>query len=98
MAKQNITTETRSGRRLRGTVVRRSGAKTVAVEVQRAVPHWLYSKRTVRTSSYLVHDPDDRVQVGEEVTIRESRPLSRRKRWVVVQKLETGNQKLETRN
>ena len=71
-------------RELEGVVVRKSGIKTVAVEVVRVIPHGLYDKRVKRTKRYLVHDESDTVEVGSKVTIRESRPLSARKRWVVI--------------
>ncbi len=71
-------------RELAGVVVRKSGTKTVAVEVVRVIPHPLYEKRVKRTKRYLAHDGSDSIQVGDRVTIRESRPLSARKRWVVV--------------
>ena len=71
-------------RELMGVVVRKSGIKTVAVEVVRVIPHGLYDKRIKRTKRYLAHDATDSVAVGSHVKIRESRPLSARKRWVVI--------------
>lgn len=75
----------RRGRRvMHGVVVRRSGAQTVSVEVRHVVRHPRYGKQMTRSKRYLAHDPQNAVVVGSSVTIRESRPLSRRKRWVVV--------------
>lgn len=71
-------------RRLHGVVVRKSGAKTVAVEVTRVIRHPLYRKSMKRTKRYLAHDAKDQATVGQTVTIQESRPLSARKRWVIV--------------
>lgn len=68
-------------RRLRGIVVKRSGDKTVAVEVTRQTMHPLYRKSIRRTTRYLVHDADNQAQVGAAVEIVETRPLSARKRW-----------------
>jgi small subunit ribosomal protein S17 len=73
-------------RELEGVVVRKSGSKTVAVEVVRVIAHPLYGKRIKQTKRYLAHDESDATPVGEHVTIQESRPLSARKRWVVLQK------------
>ncbi len=73
-------------RQLSGTVVRKSGVKTVSVEILRVVAHPLYGKRMNRTSRYLAHDETDAITVGDMVLIEESRPLSRRKRWVVIKK------------
>jgi len=69
---------------IRGQVIRRSGDKTVAVSVSRVVKHPLYQKRQVRTKTYLVHDPNNAAQVGDAVTIRATRPLSAKKRWIIV--------------
>lgn len=68
-----------------GTVVRKSGDKTVAVEVVRTVRHALYKKSMKRTKTYLVHDEENKASVGDTVTIRETRPRSRKKRWVLIE-------------
>lgn len=70
-------------KKLNGTVVKKSGDKTVAVEVKRTIVHPLYQKRQVRTKIYLVHDPKNEAEVGKEVEISESRPISKRKRWQI---------------
>ncbi|HSX25325.1 MAG TPA: 30S ribosomal protein S17 [Candidatus Andersenbacteria bacterium] len=81
------TTQKRSNKRqLSGSVVRKSGSKTVCVEIVRVVAHPLYGKRMNRTNRYLAHDESDAVAVGDTVLIEESRPLSKRKRWVVINK------------
>jgi small subunit ribosomal protein S17 len=69
-----------------GTVLRRSGDKTVAVVVTRVERHPVYEKRRTRKKTYLTHDPNNTAQVGDEVIIRATRPLSARKRWVIVVK------------
>lgn len=76
----------RRKRELEGVVVRKSGLKTVAVEIIRVLAHPLYGKRIKRTKRYLAHDESNSVTVGDKVTIQESRPLSARKRWVVLPK------------
>jgi small subunit ribosomal protein S17 len=59
--------------------------KTVVVTVERQVMHPLY-KRVVRGSkNFLAHDEKNQCQVGDTVRIQETRPLSRRKRWRVVE-------------
>ncbi len=77
-----------SRRLLQGVVVARSGDKTVAVEVTRVHRHPLYDKKLTRSKRYLAHDGGNAVTVGQTVTIQETRPLSRRKRWLVVTKKE----------
>ncbi|MEX1997219.1 MAG: 30S ribosomal protein S17 [Candidatus Andersenbacteria bacterium] len=70
-------------RTMRGVVLRRSGDKTIAVAVHTVKVHPVYHKRSRATKIYLVHDPRNKAQVGENVTIRSCRPLSARKRWIL---------------
>jgi small subunit ribosomal protein S17 len=58
--------------------------KTVVVSVERLVRHPLYKRSFKVTSKFLAHDEANRCQVGDRVRIEECRPLSRRKRWRVV--------------
>ncbi len=74
-------------RTLIGTVVSDKMTKTVVVEVSRLKMHPKYLKRYVVTTRYAAHDPERAYHVGDRVVIRESRPLSKTKRWVVVEKL-----------
>jgi small subunit ribosomal protein S17 len=66
-----------------GVVVSDAMQKTVVVEVGRMVMHPLYGKYVRRSSRFMAHDEKDACKVGDRVRIEESRPLSRRKRWVV---------------
>jgi len=63
--------------------------KTVVVEVERLQRHPLYGKVVKRTKKYMAHDEENACRIGDLVRIVESRPLSRRKRWVVEEILET---------
>jgi small subunit ribosomal protein S17 len=65
-----------------GTVVGTSMTKTVVVRVDRTVRHPLYGKVVHRSQKFLVHD-ERGCQKGDRVEIVESRPISKRKRWVV---------------
>lgn len=67
-----------------GTVVRKSGDKTVAVEVRTVRQHPRYHKTVKRAKKFLAHDPKNAATVGQVVQIREVRPLSKRKRWLVI--------------
>jgi small subunit ribosomal protein S17 len=69
---------------LRGTVVSDKCDKTVIVRVERRFMHPLYKKYITRSKRYAAHDEDNRCKVGDQVSIRECRPLSRRKRFEVV--------------
>jgi small subunit ribosomal protein S17 len=68
---------------LTGTVVSDKMEKTVTVAVERKVRHEVYGKSQKRTSTFLAHNENNEAKVGDTVSISESRPLSRRKRWVV---------------
>lgn len=66
-----------------GLVVSDKMDKTVVVAIENRAPHPKYRKIVVRTKRYKVHDEENQCQVGDRVRIRETRPLSRTKRWVV---------------
>ena len=78
-------------KRLTGRVTSDKMDKTVVVEVERLKRHRLYGKVLKRTKKYLAHDEENACRIGDLVRIIESRPLSRRKHWVVEQIMETGN-------
>ena len=67
-------------KQLTGVVISTKMAKTALVRVDRSFRHPRYSKIVKRSKNYLAHD-EKGVAVGDKVTMRESRPLSRRKRW-----------------
>ena len=69
---------------LQGVVVSDSCDKTVIVRVERRVMHPLYKKFVSRSKKYAAHDEDNRYRAGDAVRIEESRPISKRKRWVVL--------------
>ena len=68
---------------LTGTVVSDKMEKTVVVAVERKVRHGLYGKSQKKTSKFVAHNEGNEAKVGDTVAIAESRPLSRRKRWIV---------------
>lgn len=76
-------TKTTTRPTLTGTVVKKSGIQTVRVEVKHTKVHPVYKKRYTQTTSYLVHDPSDKVEVGQTVTITVTKPVSKRKRWQI---------------
>lgn len=67
-----------------GVVVSDKMEKTVVVAVENRAPHPKYRKIMVRTKRYKVHDEDNKCKTGDRVRIQETRPLSRTKRWIVV--------------
>jgi len=68
-----------------GKVVSNKMDKTVVVAVERQLPHPLYGKRIKKTSKFYAHDPENICKEGDTVKIRESRPISKLKKWVVVE-------------
>ena len=79
-----MTKTTGHKRTLRGTVVSDKMEKTIVVSVTRFVKHPKYHKYMKVTKKYKAHDPEEKATVGEIVTIRETRPLSKDKRFELV--------------
>ncbi len=69
---------------LQGVVVSDKADKSVVVLVERRVTHPMYKKVVRRSKKYMAHDEDNHFKTGDEVRIRECRPISRRKTWEVV--------------
>ncbi|HEX6308966.1 MAG TPA: 30S ribosomal protein S17 [Longimicrobiales bacterium] len=79
----------RGSRKVRvGTVLSDRMNKTVIVGVERRVAHPLYGKQVVRTKKYYAHDEDGQARQGDIVRIVETRPLSKLKRWRLVEVVE----------
>jgi small subunit ribosomal protein S17 len=66
-----------------GVVVSNKMTKSVVVTVERKVRHGVYGKLQRLTSRFMAHDEANDAKVGDRVALLPSRPLSRRKRWVV---------------
>lgn len=71
-----------------GVVVRDKMDKGVVVAVERRVRHDLYRKIRRRTRTFMAHDEENAARVGDRVAMSESRPLSKRKRFVVTRVIE----------
>jgi small subunit ribosomal protein S17 len=81
--------EERGRRKTRvGTVVSDKMNKTVVVVVERRYAHPLYGKQVTRTKKYHAHDENNEYHPGDIVRIVETRPLSKLKRWRVVEAIE----------
>ena len=70
---------------LQGEVVSTKCDKSIVVMVTRRVMHPLYKKFITRTGKFMAHDENNSQKVGDTVRIEECRPLSKRKRWCVVE-------------
>lgn len=71
-------------RELEGVVVSNKMQKTVVIELKKRVKHPVFKKYYTVRKKYMAHDEKGQCQPGDSVLIRESRPLSKNKRWVVV--------------
>ena len=79
----------------KGVVVSNKMDKSVVVKVDREMPDPLYGKRVVKSTKFHAHDPENKCSIGDVVIIRETRPISKTKKWVVVKIL---NKNLEVAN
>ena len=75
-----------------GVIVSDRMDKSVVVAVERQVRDPLYGKIQRRTSKFLAHNEENDAKVGDRVAITETRPISRRKRWVVTRIVEKAKQ------
>jgi small subunit ribosomal protein S17 len=81
--------EDRNRRKTRiGLVVSDKMDKTIVVAVEDFVRHSLYGKAVKRTKKFKAHDEENRCNIGDKVRIMETRPLSKDKRWRLVQIVE----------
>jgi small subunit ribosomal protein S17 len=69
---------------LQGIVVSDAQNKTVVVRVERRVMHPIYKKFITRSKKYAAHDEENKFHAGDAVQIEESRPISKRKSWIVL--------------
>ena len=84
-----MSTEARSRRKTRtGLVVKNKMHKTIVVQVERTLQHPRYSKTIKLRSKLYADDPDNVAGIGDKVTVMETRPLSKLKRWRLVDVLE----------
>ncbi len=78
--------DTRSARKIRiGLVVSDKMQKTVVVQIDRRMPHPVYGKMVTRSKRLKAHDEENSAKVGDTVRIMETRPLSKDKRWRLVE-------------
>ena len=85
----NMEIEKRGMRKTRiGRVVSDKMQKTVVVAIERRVPHPVYGKMVTRTRNIKAHDEENTAKTGDMVRIAETRPLSKDKRWRLVEIVE----------
>jgi small subunit ribosomal protein S17 len=89
MAETENSSAERGSRKVRvGTVLSDKMEKTVIVGVERKVAHRLYGKQVTRTKKYFAHDEDGQARQGDVVRIVETKPLSKQKRWRLIEIVE----------
>ncbi len=71
-----------------GTVSSNKMEKTIVVSLERTVKHPVYGKYIKQKSKFYAHDPENKCNIGDRVRIEQSRPLSRKKRWRLVEILD----------
>ena len=85
----NTATEARNLRKTRtGVVTSNKMTKTITVAVERKVKHPIYGKFVKKTTSFHAHDEKNEASIGDVVRIMETRPLSKTKRWRLVEIVE----------
>ncbi len=89
MSEAQSTTEERGARKVRtGVVVSDKMDKTVVIRIDRTVRHSLYNKTVRRSSKLSAHDETNDAHMGDTVRVMETRPISKSKRWRVVEIVE----------
>ena len=76
------------GKQLVGIVSSNKMDKTIVVKVERVTKHPLYGKRIKKHKKFMANDPENSCNIGDKVLIKESRPLSKNKKWELVEVLE----------
>jgi len=75
---------TNTGKTFEGVVVKTAMKDTATVQVERYVKHPKYKKYMRLSKKFLAHDAGNTAKVGDKVTIKETRPISKRKRFIIV--------------
>ena len=81
---------------LTGVVTSNKADKTITVKIERKVKHPLYGKIVKVSSKVHAHDELNKTQEGDTVTVKECRPISKSKTWILVDELDNGNISEET--
>ena len=75
-----------SKKELNGKVVKDQNNKTIVVLVKRRYTHSFFGKVVTKSKKYHAHDEENKFKVGDNVTIKESKPYSKMKKWIVLNK------------
>ncbi len=81
--------QTRNRRKVRiGTVVSNKMKKSIVIAIERRVAHPIYKKYFKKTTKLMAHDEENQCSIGDVVKVMETRPLSKRKKWRLVEIIE----------
>lgn len=92
MTEQTIVNENKSQRTAIGKVISDKMNKTIVVQIERKVKHPLYGKYVRRFSKMYAHDEDNTCRIGDLVLIQQTRPISKTKRWKLLEILKREEQ------
>lgn len=92
MTEQEMIDQAPAQRTITGKVISNKMHKTIVVQIERKVKHPLYGKYVRRFSKMYAHDEDNTCQTGDVVTIQQTRPISKMKRWKLVEILKREEQ------
>jgi small subunit ribosomal protein S17 len=95
MTEENSLEQNRSQKSIVGKVVSDKMNKTIVVQIERKVKHPLYGKYVRRFSKMYAHDEENQCRIGDLVLIKQCRPLSKTKRWSMVEILKREEQQQE---
>nr|YP_010197023.1 ribosomal protein S17 [Crassiphycus corneus]UAD84827.1 ribosomal protein S17 [Crassiphycus corneus] len=70
-----------------GTVVSNKMNKTITVAVKNKISHAKYKKILTKTNKYYAHDENNECNIGDIVKIQKNRPISKKKRWILIEKI-----------
>lgn len=82
-----MTDQNKNQRLLKGIIVSDKMDKTVVVQILRLKKHPKYKKYFKVTKKFKVHNPDNQFHTGDKVIIGETKPMSKEKRWIVINKI-----------
>ena len=68
-----------------GIVISNKMQKTIVVKIENRYPHPIYSKTLIKPTKYSAHDELEKCNIGDQVLLQECRPLSKRKRWTLIE-------------
>jgi small subunit ribosomal protein S17 len=71
-----------------GVVTSNKMEKSISVSIERRLPHPIYGKYVKRSNKFMAHDEKNECQIGDVVRIMETRPLSKNKRWRLIEVIE----------